>query len=261
MIHDLIPLRSAGESMHFLPRARARLWYEHWKAKLLFCENVFWKKRKERCIVTVSEYSRQCIIRRFGIAEEKIVVIGNGWEHMMQIEETDERRDGRIRCGEYFLFIGNVNAHKNIDWIFQTAGNMPGELFVAAGKVRDDYAGVKMCIPDNVIWLGQITDGYMKFLLRGAKALLFPSLEEGFGIPPLEALALGTPVIASDIPVLREIYGDTVHYIDPYEPSDDLNAVLLEKLTKEPAGVLEKYTWERAAGQWETLLGKIMQEE
>lgn len=269
MIHDLIPLRTARESMDFLchaggkrtdswRRMRRRLWYESWKSKLLFCENIFWKKRKERCIVTVSEYSRQCIINRLKIVEEKVVVIGNGWEHIMEIEEVDEHRDERIRRGEYFFFIGNINPHKNVDWILKTAEKMTDEVFVIAGKVRDVLADARMRIPDNVIWIGYISDGYMKLLLRGAKALLFPSLEEGFGIPPLEALALGTPVIAADIPVLREIYGDAVYYIDPCRPSEDLNAVLKETLRGNADRILEIYSWEKAAGRWEALLRNIM---
>ena len=89
----------------------------------------------------------------------------------------------------------------------------------------------------------------MKWYMQHAKALLFPSFYEGFGIPPLEALALGTPVIASDIPVLREVFGDTIHYANQMDYHVNLDKLLQESV--EPADrVLEKETWENAAKFW-----------
>lgn len=101
----------------------------------------------------------------------------------------------------------------------------------------------------NVTFLGYISDEEMKWYMQHAKALLFPSFYEGFGIPPLEALALGTPVIASDIPVLREVFGDTIHYANPMDYHVNLDKLLQESV--EPADrVLEKETWENAAKFW-----------
>jgi len=122
----------------------------------------------------------------------------------------------------------------------------------------DIAADLGICLP-NVLFLGYISDAYMKWLMGHAKALLFPSRAEGFGIPPLEALALGRPAIVSDIPVLREIYGDTVHYIDPDQGTENLDA-LLEEETADPAPVLEKYSWDRAADKWLALIRERLAE-
>ena len=122
----------------------------------------------------------------------------------------------------------------------------------------DIAADLGISLP-NVLFLGYISDAYMKWLMGHTKALLFPSRAEGFGIPPLEALALGRPAIVSDIPVLREIYGDTVHYIDPDNGTVNLDA-LLENKTADPAPVLEKYSWDRAAESWLGLIREHLAE-
>ena len=135
----------------------------------------------------------------------------------------------------------------------------PDSVFAVAGKMPFDIAGDLGLDLKNVIFLGYISDAYMKWLMGHAKALLFPSRAEGFGIPPLEALALGTPAIVSDIPVLREIYGNTVRYIDPDDGTADLDALLKEPV-EDPAGVLEKYSWDRSAQQWFELIREHLSE-
>ena len=96
--------------------------------------------------------------------------------------------------------------------------------------------------------MGYISDEQIKSLMKHCKAFLFPSTFEGFGIPPLEALAVGAPVISSDTASMPEVLGDSVHYIDPYSFDCDLDALL-----REPAAdaekALERFSWERSAGK------------
>ena len=89
--------------------------------------------------------------------------------------------------------------------------------------------------------------------MKNAKAFIQPSKYEGFGIPPLEALACNAKVIVSDIPVFHEIYGESVYYIDPDQYDVDLNELLMKKIQDNRA-VLQKYTWKNAAKAWYKLL-------
>ena len=83
-------------------------------------------------------------------------------------------------------------------------------------------------------------------LMQNCKAFLFPSFYEGFGIPPLEAMSTGCQIVVSDIPVMHEIFGDSVHYIDPNSADIDLKELLAQPVSS-TAPILEKYSWEKSA--------------
>ena len=105
----------------------------------------------------------------------------------------------------------------------------------------------------NVIMTGYLSDGQVKALLQKAKAFIMPSYFEGFGLPPLEALSCGCPIIISDKTSLPEIYGECAHYIDPDNPDLNLNDLLSESV-KSPEEILKKYTLENTAKRmWEVL--------
>jgi glycosyltransferase involved in cell wall biosynthesis len=98
----------------------------------------------------------------------------------------------------------------------------------------------------NVKFIGYISDSDFVLLLKECKAFLFPSFYEGFGIPPLEAMCVGAPVVVSDIPVLKEIFGLSADYVDPYVAEVDINAVLKEGVANS-SDVLNKFSWEKSA--------------
>ena len=93
----------------------------------------------------------------------------------------------------------------------------------------------------NIVMTGYLSDGEVKALLSKCKAFVFPTYFEGFGLPPLEALSCGTPIIVSDVTSLPEIYGSCAHYIDPNNPNVDLDALLKEPV-ESAQPLLEKYT-------------------
>ena len=109
----------------------------------------------------------------------------------------------------------------------------------------------------NIRTVGYISDEDMKGLMRHAQAFLFPSIYEGFGIPPLEALSVGTKAVVGRASCLPEIYGDTVYYIDPWDASVDLPALLAKKVVP-PAQVLTKYSWAKTANK---ILSEILRTE
>lgn len=256
VFHDAIPLEINND----LPMIREI------KNKFLFwiCLNLAFFFGKN--FITVSNealksISNWCVLSR----GKEISIIGNGWEHIDEIQNDDSvfGEFGNIRKGEYFLVLGNVLPHKNLRWIIDNAILYKDVHYVVVGNIFSHF-GIDMVRKlekcENIIFVGYQSDERVKALMMGAKALVSPSLLEGFGIPPLEALACGTKVIVSDIPVHREIYGDAVAYLDPRNPGLDLNSVDWNKdRGVEVKRVLETYTWENATKKWEHLIRKIRQ--
>lgn len=207
-------------------------------------------KSHAKTIVTGSQTTRAEIERRLH-PRQNIHVIGYGWEHMERVEEdrTVLESHSELVPGQYYFSIGTVLPHKNYAFLVRTAKRYPHLRFAVTGHAdRFNGGTVSMGLP-NITYLGRLSDGQMKACLAAAKALVFPTLYEGFGIPPLEALAVGTPAIVSDIPVLREVYGDTVRYLNPYGGHADLDEVM-KQVVKPANALLDKYTWKRTGEQW-----------
>ena len=206
--------------------------------------------KRAQAILTVTNTSKEEIGRVYGVEADRITVIPNGWEHIERIAPEDgvQARFPELRMDEYFLSIGSLMPHKNQKWVFGAAKANPGKQFVIVGRTSlseyGDMFGEKA--PDNVITTGYLSDGELKFLLMRCRALIFPSLYEGFGIPPLEALALNREAIVANASCMPEIYGPTVHYLDPHDPDVDIDE-LLSTPVEPPDKVLEKYRYENAA--------------
>lgn len=132
----------------------------------------------------------------------------------------------------YLLYVGNIKPHKNIRGILGAFGMVlkkdPGLKLVIAGKKDGFITGMKdwdvlidrLGIRDKVLFTGNLPDSELIALYGGALGLVFPSFYEGFGFPPLEAMACGCPVVASDIPPLRETCGDAAIYVNPFSIPD-----------------------------------------
>lgn len=257
MIHDIIPLRNDRFAFRMSYLSHMKLLYAKAKVKIGFILKCLVKRKTAKYIVTVSNDAKKKIQNKLRVDSKRIVVIGNGWEHILDINANRDIDDQRIRPHEYFFTIGNIYPHKNINWIIKEAKKMPNEIFVVAGKLPYSYVSELKSQCSNIIFLGYISDEFMKYLLENSKALLFPSLEEGFGIPPLEALALGVPVIASEIEVLREIYGNTIHYINPLGEAVDLNYILENETLEKASTVLQEHSWKKSGKEWADLICQL----
>lgn len=190
-------------------------------------------------VVTISETAKMDLVREFSLPPEKVVVI-YPW-----IKETFFRPALGVVSepvspveGDYLLYLGLRIAHKNLDGLIR-AFLLLGEEFPDLKLV---IAGSRYSNPDMVdrwkedprlkgklVEVPDPSDEEIVGLLSGAKAFVFPSFAEGFGLPPLEAMASGVPVVCSDIPVFREVYGDAVTYADPNRPesiAEGIRAVL-----------------------------------
>ncbi|MCM1320673.1 MAG: glycosyltransferase family 4 protein [Bacteroides sp.] len=209
-------------------------------------------------IITVSQFSRRQIAETFRIPQEKIAVIYNGWEHFQNIK-TDaavfERFPALLRQPFYFT-LGSFQKRKNLKWIAEYAAKHPEEMFAISGKLLSglvpDELRILQKLP-NITLLGYVADGEVKALMKKCRAFIFPSYYEGFGIPPLEALSCGAPVVVSRTASLPEIYGSAAHYIDADKADIELESLLAEPAA-DCAPLLEKYSYRKAA---EALFGLL----
>lgn len=176
---------------------------------------------------TVSDFSRSELIRFLGA--KSAFVVPNSAEHILSVKP-----DGgvAIRLGlepfRYALFVGSPTPNKNLATAiaaFETLGSS-GPRFVVVGSASEAVFGTaNTTSTDRVLFTGRLSDEEVAGLYRGAGALVFPSRYEGFGIPPLEAMTQGCPVVASDIPAVREVCGNAALYVDPLDATAIADAV------------------------------------
>lgn len=165
--------------------------------------------RRASRVLTVSNYAAQCL-NDVGIAPiEKIDVLHNGVDHVLQIKSDDNILDKlRIRGRPYFAALGSVQHHKNIKTIAAAFNSMPKNdaLLVLIGSAKEaNYRASGIEIGENILLAGRLSDEEMKSVVAHAQAFLFPSLTEGFGLPPLEAMLLGTPSIVAPCGAMPEL--------------------------------------------------------
>lgn len=209
-------------------------------------------KKYSKLILTDSDYQNAAIRNYFGCKKEKVVTFYCGWEHMNSIEEDEEifEKYPQIKKGEYFYTIGSLAPHKNFKWILETAKRNADKQFIIAGgkNLRAWKDNIETDTIKNVQFIGYVTDEENKALMSYCRAFLFPSKYEGFGLPPLEALSCGVPIIISNATCLPEIYEDSAHYIDPDDFEVDLDKILNVPLAS-PDKILKKCSWDIAAEQ------------
>ncbi len=205
-------------------------------ALALYCAHAFslWKATK---IVAVSETAKESTMRHFGINPEKIQVVYNGFIALpIELEPIPTPE-------HFFLFAGVLKERKNVSGIIRafalfTRSNTTHELLIA-GKQSGAYAESlldltrELGVEKRVRFLGYVTDAELAYLYRKAQALVFPSFIEGFGMPVLEAMHAGLPVITSNNGALAEVAGDAALLVDPKHPSEI--AAAMNRIAEEPA--------------------------
>jgi glycosyltransferase involved in cell wall biosynthesis len=171
------------------------------------------------CVLTGSEYSRTQILKWSGLPEERVVNISYGVESLFRPEGP------RYEPGyPYLLYVGNFRAHKNLGRLlaaFARVDRPELRLILTGDKTPELGERIEaLKLEHRVKFAGTVSDEVLSRLYRGATLLIFPSLLEGFGLPALEAMACGTPVIASRTTALPEVVGDTGVLIDPLDIED-----------------------------------------
>lgn len=177
--------------------------------------------RRHRRILTVSEFSRAQLAHYGHAPAEKTITIPNGADHVLRVQ-PDERVLPKLGLapGRYVLALANTQPHKNIGRLLAAFGDprladLTLVLFGAAD--RQEFAALDHRVPPGVVFTGRITDGELWALYRSACCLAFPSLTEGFGLPPLEAMTLGCPVVVAPEGALPQTCGEAAVYVDAHQ--------------------------------------------
>jgi glycosyltransferase involved in cell wall biosynthesis len=221
--------------------------------------------KKANKIITVSEATKKEIIDHLPVSAEKVVVTYEGVDISLQKNVLDKKTLPKLlNNSSYFLFVGNAYPHKNVERLLDAFHILlqknPDVKLILVGKMNYFYERLqekvqKMNLQKNVIFTGAVNDIELKALYAQAEALVFPSLMEGFGLPGLEAMQMKCLVLASDIPVFNEIYGEAAVYFDPLvvqDMSDTMQKVLSDKKTFEEiktngSALVHTFSWETMA--------------
>ncbi len=194
-------------------------------------------------VFTVSHFSAERIHSLFPKRKELPTVVYNGMEHTAEWKETPV--EGLPQT--FYLSVGSVYAHKNFKFVLMLAKQHPELSFVIAGNQNMEYD--KFLAENNITncyFTGYMNDGQLAYLYHRCEGFILPSLYEGFGIPPLEAVACGCrKIFLSDIPVFHEIYGDSAIYFDPHGAGVPLECAPMSEQSAQ--ALLKKYSWKKTA--------------
>jgi glycosyltransferase involved in cell wall biosynthesis len=241
------------------------------RVRLLLSITVPFSCRRAARIIAVSKTTKQDLVKRYGIPPEKIRVIyeaaGEHFSPSVSAEAVTRARARYAGGNRYILALGNIQPRKNLERLIEafaalvqdeTTGD--GLVLVVAGQSQwrgsDVYKKVKVKGLEEIVFFpGYVPDNDLPSLYRGAEVFVFPSLYEGFGLPPLEAMACGTPVICSNTSSMPEVVGEAALLFDPYNTNAlalALRNVLKDEARKQSlsaAGLnrAAQFSWEQTA--------------
>ena len=257
VVHDLLPLAFPPEY------PRQQYYFRYFVPRILHSSKV---------VVTDSEYTRRAVIDRYGLPSGQVRVVYPGYNPDVYYQSDGLSSNSRLNKGEeYVLYVGNLLPHKNVlrllDAVAILRRRRPVRL-VIRGEGRPAYARavrarVETLGLDGAVSIrGYTTERTMRDLYTGAACLVLPSLGEGFGLPVLEAMACGTPVVTTRVASIPEVAGDAAMLVDAHDAialADALHRVVTDRGLREELrgrGLLQakRFDWAQTAAQMSRLL-------
>ena len=251
----------------------------HPKERLKYYQKNFWKKAQQSdWLITGSNFTKQEIIKYMDFPEEKISVIYHGVDHDLYKVYTEgllQNTKNKFELNDNFiLFVGSIEPRKNLINLLKAYHLLSNDIkknfpLVLVGFKGWENVEIMKEIEkekDYISYLGYLSDEELAHVYNLATLFVYPSLYEGFGIPPLEAMACGTAVVASNVASLPEACGDAVEYIEP-ENIDNITekiSSLLSDSHKRDALITKglahtkEYTWEKAAQEHLKVFEKVL---
>ena len=217
--------------------------------------------RSVRLLLTISDFSKGRLVLALGRHAEEIKIVHCAANHIVKFTPKDEALDRlNLRGKIYFLSVGSFNPTKNLGRLIQAFSAIPSptvRLVLVGGINGSVFApeGLDIESDPRIVYTGAIDDGELAALYRGAHAFVFPTLYEGFGIPPLEAMQLGCPVIASNAASMEEVCGGAALYFSPTSVPELTGALetllrdsrLRDILSERGTGRAAQFSWENSA--------------
>jgi glycosyltransferase involved in cell wall biosynthesis len=258
-IHDLISLRYKNISPH------QRFYFKYLLPFIV---------SRARLIVTVSETSKKDIVHFLKCPEDKVKVIHNGYDNTHYFG-TGEKGDAIYRAygvKNYLLAVGPTYPHKNFETLIDAYASLDEKTrkdhpLVIAGGMKAYIGKLKLLVrkaglDKDIHFLGYVPFESMPALYREAFLLVFPSLYEGFGIPLVEAMACGCPVIVSQTSSMPEVCGDAAYYIDPDSKESIRKSIetlvadagLRDSIREKGYRRAEQFSWKKAAESFKSLI-------
>ncbi len=249
--------------LHFTRPGRAPL-PVFW-AKMVGYRFLFWRSnRKSAQVITISDFVKHELEAKYSFMKGKTTTTLCASEPPMKVPA--EQPEGVVNNDKFLLFVGSAFPHKNLKTLVDAhkllQEKYPDLKLFFAGKKEYYYELLDSYIEQNtntdmVKTLGFVNDASLKWLYEHCQAYVFPSLSEGFGLPPLEAMTYGAPVIASNASCIPEVCGPAAEYFDPHSPADmaeKISKVLDDKalhaeLVEKGYEQIKKFSWHRMAEQ------------
>lgn len=229
-VHDVIAEKNP---QLIFPNRRSRYF---WNLKLNLAI------KQSDVVLTVSDYSRERICEHFGLPDSRLRVVNEGARGDFRVLPANGNMEsvlskyGLLPGSRFLLYVGGISPHKNLGSLVEAFVEISERQgfddvkLILVGDYKDDpffsaYPSLKRQIAeagieDKVVFTGFVSDEDLAFLYNAASLLAFPSLEEGFGLPAVEAMSCGTPVVASRTGSLPEVISDAGRFFDPRDPGD-----------------------------------------
>ncbi|MDY0122978.1 glycosyltransferase family 1 protein [Sulfurimonas sp.] len=239
----------------------------HPKERIEYFNENFDLVKKADHIITGSNFTKQEIIDYMQMPQDKISVIYHGVNHgLYKLYPQNELQETKAKFSlpkKFLLFVGSIEPRKNLLTLLKAynllANDEKGELpLILVGFKGWENQEIMQEIEKNrdfIRYLGFVSDSELAHIYNLAAVFIYPSLYEGFGLPPLEAMACGTPVIVSDVASLPEVCGDAAFYVEPTDSIDIKNKILAiakdeklrEELSQKSKAQAALFSWDKAA--------------